>query len=113
MNRKEIIKEAKEEDYKIPSDLALDNTELLMDRMSNILPDKYEIYPTTDGTVAIHFVGGRGHSVIIECESEGEVVCFVHNDGRHRRARYCDVQGLPDGFIGEALDEINRKVNND
>ena len=95
--------EAREEGFPAPSDAALGNARRLLRAMYRMLPRRFEVYPMPDGEIAIHVPGGPGRSVILLCEPDGGALCLVNVDGKHRRARYADARGLPDGFVREAL----------
>ena len=102
----EAAVEAQEEEFPIPSDVALANARRLLPAMYKGFPRRFEVYPTPDGEVAIDAPGGRGRSVLLLCDSGGGALCLVNINGKHRRARYSDTNVLPDGFIREALDEL-------
>ena len=99
-------REAREEGYPIPSDLALANARFLLRAAFKYARRRYEIYPTPDAEIAIDASAGRGRSVLLLCESEGGVLCLVNMNGKLRRARFPDALRLPDGFVREALDEM-------
>ena len=101
--------EAREEGFPIPSDTALGNARRLLRAMYRILPRRFEVYPMPDGEIAIDVPGGCGHSVILLCEPAGGALCLVNMNGRHRRARYDDTHDLPDGFVCEALKDLERR----
>ena len=103
---KELADEALEEGFPVPSDAAIDNARRLLEHVFDVLPRRYEIYPTPDAEVAIDAPGGSGASVIVLCESDGAALCLVNIGGRQRRARYSTVETLPDGFVREALVEL-------
>ena len=105
----EAAAEAQDEEFPIPSDLALTNARRLLLAMYKLSPRRFEVYPTPDGEVAIDAPGGRGRSVLLLCDSDGGALCLVNVDGRHRRARYSDTGSLPDGFVREALDEVAQR----
>lgn len=98
--------EACEENYPIPSDKALEDAGRLMKAMYRISPRRYEVYPTLDGEIAIDAPGGYNRSVLLLCDSEGGALCLVNMNGNHRHARYSSSERLPDGFIREALAEL-------
>ena len=99
--------EAQEEGYEIPGHQALDNARRILPAMHVISPRWFDIYPIPEGTIAIEASGGVGRSVIVLCESDGGALCLVTLGEKHRRARYPTAQGLPDGFIREALLELD------
>ena len=101
--------EALDEGFPVPSDTALRNARRLLHDMHWISPRRFEVYPTPDGEVAIDAPGGPGRSVLLLCGSGGGALCSVNMDGAHRRARYFDTRGLPDGFVREALAELRRR----
>ena len=98
--------EAREEGFPLPSDTALQNAEILLKEVYGISPRRFEVYPTPDGEIAIDAPGGPGRSVLLLCGSEGGALCLVNMSGDHRRARYSTTETLPDGFVREALDEL-------
>lgn len=105
----EITNEATEEGFLPPSDKALNNAARLLNEMYAISSRRYEIYPTPDGELAIDAPGGFGRSVILLCDSDGGALCLVNMNGKHRRARYSSVETLPDGFLREALTELDQE----
>ena len=102
--------EAREEGFPVPSDKALNNARRLLHAMYKVLPWRFEVYATPDGEIAIDVPGGFGRSVILLCDSGGGALCSVNVDGAHRRARYEDTRMLPDGFVREALMELDRRM---
>ena len=103
--------EAREDGFPAPSRKALGNARRLLHAMYRISPRRFEIYPTPDGEIAIDAPGGSGRSVLLLCDSDGGVLCLVNMNGAHRRARYSDTRGLPDGFVHEALAELEQQRN--
>ena len=98
--------EAIEEGFPVPSGIALKNADRLLREMYRISPRRFEVYPTPDGEIAIDAPGGYGRSVLLLCDSEGGALCLVNMDGNPRRARYFTTERLPDGFVREALAEL-------
>ena len=105
----DVRAEAGEEGFPLPSDEALANARRLLIEMYEILPRRFEVYPTPDGEIAIDAPSGHGRSVILLCASDGSALCLVNMNGDHRRARYSTVKTLPDGFLREALTELERQ----
>ena len=99
--------EAAEEGFPQPSRLALTNARRLLRDLYRLRPSRLEAYPTPDGEVAIVVPGGHGRSVLVLCDSQGGVLCSVNLDGQHRRARYDTATMLPDGFVREAVAELD------
>ena len=103
---REATDEAREEGFPVPSDTAIANSERLIKEVYGILPGRHGVYPTPDGEIAIDVFNGRGSSVVLLCDSAGGALCLVNMDGNHRRARYSRTDALPDGFVREALSEL-------
>ena len=104
----EATDEALEEEFPVPSEIALENAERLLREMYLISPRRFEVYPTPDGEIAIDAPGGYGRSVLLLCDSEGGALCLVNMNGNHRRAHYDTTNTLPDGFVREALIELEQ-----
>ena len=100
------MEEAAEDGFRPPSGLAVDNARRLLKSLFQAFPRRYEVYPTPDAEVAIDAHGGPGASVIVLCESDGGALCLVNIGDCQRRARYSAADTLPDGFVKEALLEL-------
>lgn len=105
----EVVDEAEEEGFPTPKEIALDNAKRLLREVYAISPRRFEVYPMPDGEVAIDAPDGKGSSVLLLCDSEGGALCLVNMKGKHRRARYSTTETLPDGFIREAMAELERQ----
>lgn len=105
----EVVEEAEEEGFPIPKEVVLENSKRLLREMYAISPRRFEVYPMPDGEVAIDAPDGRGSSVLLLCDSNGGALCLVNMKGKHRRARYSTTEALPDGFIREAMAELERQ----
>ena len=97
--------DAEEDGLEVPSKLAIDNAERLLKEMYTIAPQRFTVYPVSEGYIAIDARGQgiSGRIAVVMCGSDGEVLCLVTIDGEHRRAHYSSARDLPDGFIREAL----------
>ena len=103
--------EAREDGFPAPSEKTLRNARRLLHAMYRISPRRFEVYPTPDGEIAIDAPGGPGRSVLLLFDSDDGALCLVNMNGAHRRARYSDTRGLPDGFVREALAELEQQRN--
>lgn len=79
--------EALQEGFDIPSDLVIQNAELLTERMFKILPIRFEIYPIDGGEIAIQVPGEYGWSMVIFCEAQGTILCMMVKNGNLSRYR--------------------------
>ena len=103
---RQATEEASEEGFPTPSDNALANANRLLKEMYGISRRRFEVYPIQDGEIAIDAPVGCGRSVLLLCDSQGGALCLVNMNGKHRRARYSSTEMLPDGFVREALTEL-------
>lgn len=103
----QATEEAQEEGFPDPGDIAIRNSEELVKKIYSIFSSRFEVYPTQDGEIAINIYNGRGSSVILFCDSTGGTLCMVNINGNSRRAHYSIIDSLPDGFVKEALKELN------
>ena len=101
----EAVTEAAEEGFPKPTDDATQSARRLLTQMYAIAPQRFEVYPTADGEIALDLSNERG-SVILLCDSRGGALCLVNANGVQRRARYSTATSLPDGFLREALLEL-------
>lgn len=98
--------DAQEEGFPIPSSKQMVMASYLLRRMYVRYPQRFEVYPMPNGEIAVDAPNGRGSSVIVLCESSGEVLCSVNIRGHHRHKRYPSAEGLPDLFLQDALAEV-------
>ena len=103
----EVKDEAREEGYPTPADVACKNANWLLKEMYRLSQRRFEVYPMPDGEIAIDASGGQGNSVLLLCDSDGGALLLVNMGGEHRRARYSSTHSLPDGFVREALGELD------
>lgn len=103
----EVEVEALEEGYPRPTRLSRETAARLLRALYSISPRRYEAYPMPYGEIALHG-GARGRSVILYCKPHGGVLCMVNLEGAHRRAAYADAALLPDAFVREALEDLDR-----
>ena len=104
-----VADDAQEEGYPIPSDLAFENARRLLPAICQLTPRPVAVYADPEDGIAIDISAGFGRSVLVLCESGGSALCSVNLDGEHRRARYDNTRTLPDGFLREALAEVETK----
>lgn len=103
----QVVDAAQLEGFEIPSSTAIDNADHIIKRIYDHSPHSIQVYPMPDGEVAID-VANDGSSVLILCCSDGGALCFVNINGNQRRARYSNSDALPDGFMREALEELQQ-----
>ena len=107
----QVVDEAQSEGYEIPNSIAIDNAKRIVKRIYDNLLHPFQVYPMPDGEVAVDITNGVGSSVLILCCSDGSTLCFVNICGNQRRAHYSSSDALPDGFMQEALEELQQNKN--
>ena len=105
----EVPDYAAEDDLDIPSEIASANAERLLKAMYAISPRRYGVYPVSGARIAIDVRGSNDRGMVVTCDSDGGALCLVSIDGERRRARYSTARQLPDGFILEALADLDAK----
>ena len=105
----QVVDEAQSEGYEIPSSIAIVNAEYIVKRIYDNLLHPFQVYPMPNGEVAIDVTNDDGSSVLILCCSDGGTLCFVNINGKQRRAHYSNSDALPDGFMREALEELQQE----
>ena len=103
----EVFDAAREEDIDEPSDLAFENARRLLNAMYDLSPRRFDVYPMSNGYIAVDGRGGYGRAALLTCGSAGDAVCLVTIDGKRRRAHYATTAGLPDDFVRQALRELD------
>lgn len=103
-----IRDEARVEELPIPSPSTIDNARLLLPKLHRIHPGFYDVYPTEEGAVAITPPAKKGASASIECHDNNIVYCFASIYGNSRRAKFYQMDDLPDPFIEKVLRDLGR-----
>lgn len=104
----EVVNEAHDDGFPPPSDAVIGTARRLLREMYSMSPRPYSVYPTPDLEIAIHGQHANSGSILVLCESGGGALCLVSLRRPPRRARYADVNDLPDGFLREALRDLDR-----
>ncbi|WOV90411.1 MAG: hypothetical protein R1F54_07665 [Candidatus Zeuxoniibacter abyssi] len=102
----EIDECAIEEDKKPPSDVTKQTAEKMLRALCSEFPAYYAVYPDEHEGVAIQTSQRKGHSVLIVCEKNGRISCYLSRDHKNSRAHFDNhdiKEGLPN-FIREALE---------
>lgn len=97
---------ASEEELPEPDADAVENARILLPKLFALLPVRYRVSPTGRRGVAIDAPMRWGASVAVECGPDDTVYCFATIDGNSRRAKFYQMDGLPDVFIAKALRDL-------
>ncbi len=107
---RDAVAEAREEGFPAPSALALTNADRLLKEMYRISPQRFEVYPTPDGEIAIDAPDGNGQSVLLLCESGGGALCLANLREGHVQSSYATADILPDEFLRKVLAALDGEV---
>lgn len=105
----QVSDDARAEGYQVPSHVAVGNARRILYAVHRMFPRILTVYPMPGGKIAIDMTGGPGRSVLLLCNSDGGALRSVNLGGVHRRASYDSVDELPDGFVRDALADLDRK----
>ncbi len=100
------IEEAQEEEFPIPSGIAMENAEQFIRDMYALSPRRLEVYPTPDGEIAV-VAPSPGRSVMILCDSDGGGLLMAHLGGGNWRARYSNARDIPPFLVRRAISGLD------
>ena len=101
-----LSEKAREENLPEPDAEAVENARTLIPKLFSIHPVRYRVSPTERRGVAIDAPMRRGAAVAVECAPDDTVYCFAAIDENSRRAKFYQMDGLPDVFIEKALRDL-------
>lgn len=101
-----LTEAAREEQVPEPDPEAVANARSLLPKLYALLQVRYRVAPTERRGVAIDAPMKWGRSVAVECAPDDTVYCFATIDGNSRRAKFYQMDGLPDVFIAKALRDL-------
>ncbi len=93
-------------DYIEPSESAKACARELVLRLLKMYPMNYSISPDELGWVTIGASRGKKHCLLILCQPDGKVWCFMSRQGVKSYRHYDSLDGLPDKYFVEALAEL-------
>ena len=101
--------EAREEGIPAPAAESVANARTLLPALYAIYPARYRVAPTERRGVSIDPPMREGGAVSFECGPDGAVYCMAVVDGNGRRAKFYQMEGLPDAFMAKALRDLARR----
>ena len=94
---------AEEDGLPKPDVGAVANARTLLPKLYAIYPVRYHVSPTERGGVSLDPPMKHSRTVSIECAPNDAVYCFAVIDGNGRRAKFYQMDGLPEVFVRKAL----------
>ncbi len=83
--------------------LAKKAAKALLEKLCDLYPADYCVFPADGQKIMISVSRGRGHSFLIVLKPEGKVSCFLEANGRSKHMAYSSALGLPYEFFRAAL----------
>lgn len=99
----DVQNEAEAEGWPVPSDRACTAARRVLVEMFEILPCRYEVYPTSHGEIAIDLPSDFSVSILVVCASDSHAMYFVTSGGKDRIQEHVPVNKLPDQFLRQHL----------
>ena len=97
------MSEARDKGFPAPAKQAVANAAILLDRMYDMSPRRFEIYPTPDAEIAIDVPIGYARSVIVLCCLNGTITCLITIDGKRNDRSYTSIEEVKYEFIQDLL----------
>ena len=99
----DVRNEAAAEGWPAPSEIACSAARRVLVEMFDILPCRYEVYPTSHGEIAIDLPSGFSASILVVCTPEGRAMYFVTAEGEDRVQENLPIDDFPDQFLRQQL----------
>ena len=99
----DVRNEAESEGWPMPTETVCSDARRVLVEMFEILPCRYEVYPTSHGEVAIDLPSDFSTSILVVCASGGRAMYFVTVAGEDRIRENLPVEDLPDQFLRQEL----------
>ncbi len=104
-----INDQAREEGYPVPSALAIDNARSLVRTMFQMLPVRYDVYPSDDGEIVIDG-GVAGRRIFVYCYANGDVLYIGWVDGERHHIRTSGDGYIATEFLTRALGQLGEHL---
>ena len=103
----EVIEEAEEKGYQIPSKTAISEAKRLLETMYEIAPQRFEVYPMPEGEVTIDATNENGHYLMLLIANDGSARCLINSAGGRSRRHFNSTEDIPHEFLSESMLEID------
>ena len=102
----EVIEEAEEKGYQIPTETAITEAKRLLGTMYEIAPQRFEVYPMPEGEITIDATNENGHDLMLLVASNGSVRCLTNSASGRTRRQFNSTDDIPQGFLRESMPMI-------
>ena len=91
----EVIEEAEEKGYQIPSETAISEAKRLLRTMYEVAPQRFEVYPMPEGAVTIDATNENGHYLMVLVANDGSVRCLTNSASDRSRQHFNSTPVIP------------------
>ena len=104
-----VVSEAREEGFPLPPELAVEKAKSLIIAMFQMLPLRYDVYPSDEGEIVIDG-GGSGRRIFVYCYPDGDVLYIGWVDGERSRIRTSGGDYIAIEFLRRALSQLGEHL---
>ena len=102
----EVMEEAAEKGYQIPSATAISEANRLLETMYEIAPQRFEVYPMPEGAVTIDATNENGHYLMLLVASDGSARSLTKSASGCSRKHFESTDDITSELLRETFLEI-------
>ncbi len=103
----EVVDEAEEKGYQIPSAAAISEARRLLETMYEIAPQRLEVYPMPKGEVTIDATNEIGHYVMLLIASDGSARSLTKSASGHSRSQFSSIGDITYEILRDSMLELD------
>ena len=103
----EVLEEAEEKGYQIPTETAISEAKRLLVTMYEIAPRRFEVYPMPEGEVTIDATNENGHYLMLLIASDGSARGLSNSANGRSRRHFNSISDIPHEFLRESMLDID------
>ena len=102
----EVIEEAEEKGYQIPTETAITEAKRLLGTMYEIAPQRFEVYPMPEGEITIDATNEIGHYLMLLVASDGSARFLTKSASGCSRKHFESTDDITSELLRETFLEI-------
>ena len=99
----EVMEEAAEKGYIVPSATAISEAKRLLETLHEIAPQRFEVCPMPEGAVTIDATNERGHYLMVLVTNDGPVRCLTNFASGRSPTNFRSADDIPQEFLRESM----------
>ncbi len=103
----EVLDEAEEKGYQVPSEMAVSKAKSLLETMYEIAPQRFEVYPMPQGEVTIDATDENGHYLMLLIASDGSARSLINSANGRSRRHFASTDDITTEFLRDTFLEID------